>query len=167
MNLYMINMGGKVEGGNIEVHDVQFAIASDIENAIPMVKEKWYGIPEKLHLDSYLKMIGVDGYRITLTTTANQLPEKLYFVHLGGYKKASTQELHKVEFIVAKSEDEAKSKVKNQLGQFEVQGHIDHIVSIETCLLTHDGILYYIKLDETGETFDLSPDWFGYRRLDQ
>ncbi len=31
MNLYMISLGGKVEGANIEVHDVQFIAANDID----------------------------------------------------------------------------------------------------------------------------------------
>lgn len=39
MNLYMISLGGKVRGANIEVHDVQFAVEDHIDNIIDLVKE--------------------------------------------------------------------------------------------------------------------------------
>lgn len=167
MNLYMISLGGKVSGANIEVHDVQFAVADHIDNTINLVKSSWYGVEEKLHMDSYTKIKGADGYEVKLVKEKPSGNRKLFFVHLGGYDKDMTQELHQVAFFVAETAQEAKHKALKEIEMFKEEGHIDQVVDVEACLLHREGEKYYIALDKSEVDFDLSPDWFGYRRLDR
>lgn len=167
MNLYMISLGGKVKGANIEVHDVQFTVAEHIDNSIDLLKASWYGEEEKLHMDSYTKIKGVDGYEVNISKEKSNENKKLFFVHLGGYDKYMTQELHKIAFFVAETPEEAKRKASKEILTFKEEGHIDQVVDVESCLLQRKDEKYYIKIEESKIDFDLSPDWFGYRRLDK
>jgi hypothetical protein len=166
MNLYMISLGGKVSGANIEVHDVQFAAAEQIDDTIELVKANWYGLEEKLHMDSYKHIKGADGYEINLTKEKSCGIQKLFFAHLGGYCKETTQEIHKVTLIVAKTAKEAKQRASQDTAIFEEEGHVDRLVDVEECLLQKEGETYYIELKESKEDFQLNPDWYGYKRLD-
>ncbi len=166
MNLYMISLGGKVKGGNLEVHDVQFVAAEHIDETVDILKRGWYGMAEKLHMDSYKQIRGADGYSIRLTKEKPENGKQLYFVHLGGYRKESSQELHEVGLFAGESLQEVKSRAPEEVQAAEIENHVDHIINVETCLISTDGEKYYIELTETKEVFDHAPDWFGYRRLD-
>ena len=172
MKLFMMSLGGKINGANIEVHDVQFAVAEKIEDTYDFVRSNWYGIKEKLHMDAYMEIKGADGYRIKLTKekpmkseTAENI-QKLYFVFMGGYSVGKTQEGHDVGLYVAASPNEAKSKASKDTRRFEKEGHINSVVEVESCLLTSNGDKYYIILEETEENFEIKPEWLGYKRLD-
>lgn len=166
MKLYMVNLGGKVKGCNIEVHDVQFVAANHIDETIEVLKNHWYGLQYKLHFDSYKQIIGADGYGIELTEEKTDQGRQLYFVHLGGYRETSTQEFHDYFLFVGETEAEVKERAVNYMTLSDIQNHVDSIVCVDNCLLSADGKRYYIKLTESSENFDLKPDWFGYRRLD-
>jgi len=166
MNLYMINLGGKVSGANIEVHDVQFAVADNIDNTIDLVKASWYGMKKNLHMDSYTNIKGADGYEVKVSKEKYSGNRKLFFVQLGGYDKDMTQELHRFAFFVAETVQEVKRKALKEIEMFEEKGHIDQVVDVEECLLHKESEKYYISLDESEVDFNLSPDWFGFRRLD-
>lgn len=165
--LYMISLGGKIAGANIEVHDVQFVIAPSIEAAMPLVKGHWYGNGLKLHMDSYVTINGADGYEISLSKDEVTNGQKLYFVYLGGYNKTATQEIHDVRLMVGGSSQEVKSLAIKTQGFDYIQRHVDSVVDVEKHLLTESGDTYYLKLTPAEEVYDLKPDWFGYRRLDQ
>lgn len=165
--LYMISLGGKVKGANIEVHDVQFVVASSIEEAIPLVKEHWYGDQLKLHMDSYVVVQGAEGYDLSLVQETQSMDQRLYFVYLGGYDPSSSQEIHDVRLVVSSSLQGAKSQAIKTLGFDYTQKHVDSVVDVAAKLLTPPNQSYDIKLSPSQETFTLEPDWFGYRRLDQ
>lgn len=166
MNLYMISLGGKVKGCNLEVHDVQFVAANQIDETVEILKEKWYGDPEKLHMDSYKLIHGVEGHTVLLTQQKPDSGKQLYFVHLGGYKKASTQELHEVSLLIGDSEQEVKEKALREFHMADIENHVDSIILVEACIHSTDGKTYYVEISESSECFDQGPDWFGYRRLD-
>ncbi|GAB6107264.1 DUF1543 domain-containing protein [Fusibacter bizertensis] len=177
MQLFMMSLGGKIQGANIEVHDVQFAVAERIEDTYDLVRSNWYGIKEKLHMDAYTEIKGADGYRIELIkekpmvsesieSDSTETVEKLYFVYMGGYSIGKTQELHDVGLYVASSQNVAKSKASKDTRRFEKEGHIDSVVEVESCLLTANGDKYYIVLEKTDENFEIKPEWLGYKRLD-
>ncbi|MBN2897757.1 MAG: DUF1543 domain-containing protein [Clostridia bacterium] len=86
MNLYMIGLGGKVHGANIEVHDVQFVVSDYIDQTVERLKANWYGMAEKLHMDSYTELEGADGFKVKVTKEKFSDKRRLFFVHLGGYK---------------------------------------------------------------------------------
>ncbi len=165
--LYMISLGGKAQGANIEVHDVQFAVAENIDAAIPLVIDHWYGTELKLHMDSYMEIIGTDGYALTLSKEKQPEENRLFFAYLGGYNEATTQEVHDVRLMVSGSEKEAKSLALKSEGFDYTQRHVDSVVDVESKLLLASGYVYYLKLTPTKKTYGLKPDWFGYRPLDQ
>ena len=41
MKLFMMSLGGKINGANIEVHDVQFAAAAKIEDNYAFGRSNW------------------------------------------------------------------------------------------------------------------------------
>lgn len=166
MDLYMISLGGKVKGGNIEVHDVQFVAAKHIDDTVELLKSSWYGMAEKLHMDSYKVIRGADGCKLRLTKDKPNSNKKLFFVHLGGYKAYSTQELHEIGLFIGDSESEVKVRALKESTVADLENHVDHIVNVESCMMSSDGETYYIELSESLQGFDRAPDWFGYRRLD-
>ena len=165
--LFMISLGGKAPGANIEVHDVQFAVGESIDAVIPLVKEQWYGIGLKLHMDSYKEIQGIPGYKIRISNEPAKDNHRLYFAYLGGYRATSTQEVHDVRLIVCESERQAKGIAIKLEGFDMVQTHVDSVVDVEDKLLSHKDKVYYIELVPSDEVYNLEPDWFGYRRLDQ
>ena len=177
LKLFMLSLGGKILGANIEVHDVKFAVAEKIEDTYDLVRSNWYGIKEKLHMDAYTEIKGADGYRIRLTiekpvvsdskeSDSIEATEKLYFIYMGGYSIGKTQEQHDVGLYVASSPNEAKAKASKDTRSFEKEGHIDSVVEVESCLLAANGDKYYIAFEKTDENFEIKPEWLGYKRLD-
>jgi hypothetical protein len=162
----MISLGGKVQGCNLEVHDVQFVAANDVDETLELLRNNWYGNPEKLHLDSYKVINGADGYALELTLEKPKDKKQLYFVHLGGYKTESTQEIHEIGLFVGETEQEVKENALRSVTASNIQNHVDHMVAVETCLKSTDGEKYYINLRESQDTIEVGPDWFGYRRID-
>ncbi len=166
MKLYMITLGGKVKHGNIEVHDIQFLAANHVDDTVELLKSTWYGLPQKLHMDSYKVINGADGFTVRLTKEKPTGSKQLYFVHLGGYKKESTQEQHEVSLFVGETEQEVKERAIKEMIAAEINNHVDSIVCVEESMMSSDGETYYIELCESQENFNCEPDWFGYRRLD-
>lgn len=164
--LFMISLGGKVAGGNIEVHDVQFAVGESIEVVVPLVKACWYGMDFKLHMDSWKEIKGTEGHSIEVTETPQDSEERLYFICLGGYQEHCTQEIHDIRLVLASSDKEAKVKAGLMDGFVCAQPHVDHVTDVQKCLLSEDEKTYYLKMTATDSSYDLVPDWFGYRRLD-
>ncbi len=167
MKLFMISLGGKVNGCNLEVHDILFVAANHIDETIGLLKNQWYGLEEKLHMDSYKIIDGADGYRLRLTKEKPDSKKKLYLVHLGGFNVDSTQELHQIGLFTGESEQEVKVKALKEIEVGELQNHVDHMVNVETCIMNPEGETYYIELTESSQEYNLAPDWFGYRRLDK
>lgn len=175
MSLFVVSLGGKVLGGNLEVHDVRFVIADTIDETIPLVKEAWFGIETKLHLDSYLTLSHVDGYKIELTNhnINDNMAPKLYCVHFGGYRPEWSQEIHRLGFYVATSENEAKERARFDGESFEIQGHVDAVIDVSKQLMNVSNEKTSIKLEpisvsefpKAHQNY-FKPDWYGYRRLD-
>ncbi|MCC8467825.1 MAG: hypothetical protein LN589_03940 [Rickettsia endosymbiont of Eriopis connexa] len=64
-----------------------------------------------MHLDAWGVLNWADGYRIEIVDfEPNNNQAKLYFINLGGYDSKQFTELHKNIFVVAKSEQKAKSR---------------------------------------------------------
>lgn len=166
MNLYMISLGGKASGANIEVHDVQFAAADHIDDTIELVKANWYGVEEKLHIDCYKKINGADGYEVKLEKEKSNGQKRLFFVHLGGYDKNKGQEVHQVALFASETANEAKHRAFIETETSETEWHVDQVVDVEASLLQRENEKYFLELRESEAAFDLRPDWFGYKRLD-
>jgi len=66
LKLYAVVLGGDAEKSNTELHDVVFAVGSSTENCYFQLLDKWFGLPEKMHIDSYMELDVVDGFEISL-----------------------------------------------------------------------------------------------------
>ena len=161
--LFMVYLGGSTPKANIELHDIQFVVADKIEDTYDLLKSNWFGNITGLHLDSYKEIKGADGYRIILQDEPHVSEKNLYFVNFGGYQKDKLCELHEFALFVAGSAAEAKNKAKDRLLKNASHKHKDNLIKVDDCLKVNSVNGKYIRLHKSDETFDLQPDWFGYK----
>ena len=51
--LYMFYLGGNAGRSNIEVHDIQFVVCDNYQEAVPALKAAWFGDADKIHIDGW------------------------------------------------------------------------------------------------------------------
>lgn len=134
-NLYLYFLGGTAKGGNIEVHDVQFATVEDPKDAYGRLAEIWYGEPEYLHIDVQTKIDWADGYDVMVSDTPDDSDLDLYFVNIGGYKQGDVDEKHTYELIVADSKDVANARAKKKFAEGDLLIHKDVLFEVDHCLV--------------------------------
>ena len=152
--LYMIGLGGSIQGANIEVHDMQLMVAETVEECYEIAKQRWYG--DSLHIDSYTEIKCIDGYKIDADGSSDI---NLYMIVYGGYQKGVVDEIHDYHFITAETKEKAKQIGKEYLPMFPKMDHVDSVVDVyenvgkrlgliegdyllEDCKVTHT----YVKL---------------------
>ena len=81
MKLFAVFLGGRADKCNIELHDVVFTCAKDIQSSYTDLLDKWFGNPKRLHIDSWIELKYIDGYKIQLSKTKPIHKEKLYFIN--------------------------------------------------------------------------------------
>jgi hypothetical protein len=149
--LFAVTLGGRAPKANTELHDVVFVTGSTIDDTYTQLLDKWFGNPVGLHLDSWLELDVVDGWRISLSPTPDTSGQKLFFVNLGAYDENFT-ELHANGFYVAESALDAK---KRALGQFFKDGealpHKDDLHEIDDCIALDAVSGLHVVLTKTGE----------------
>ncbi|WP_286913540.1 MULTISPECIES: DUF1543 domain-containing protein [unclassified Pseudomonas] len=133
--LYVVMLGGRHPGAKIEVHDVVFAHADSLEAAYPQLRSAWFGAAKGLHVDSWLAVDGVDGYRVELRQErpAAGAP-RLYFINLGGYEKQVFGEAHRYLLVVAGNKAEAKALSKKRMQADWLKPHTDALIDVDDCL---------------------------------
>ena len=155
--LFAVYLGGRAPKANTELHDVVFATGASIEDTYPQLLEKWFGNPVGLHLDSWLELDVVDGYRVTLSDAPSPSPEKLFFVNMGAYDDNFT-ELHANGFYVAADALEAK---KRALAEHFTSGyelpHKDDLHDIDDCIALENINGLRVTLTKTGEVSKYKP----------
>ena len=52
MKLFSVFLGGRADKCNIELHDVVFTLGEKIEDSYNDLLGKWFGLPDRLHIDS-------------------------------------------------------------------------------------------------------------------
>jgi len=161
--LFLVYLGGRAPKANIELHDVQFAAGDSIEDTFEQLRRRWFGTMQGLHLDAYLELKLVDGFRIELRREPSAKPEKLYFVNFGGYDPASVAELHQFGLVVASSATDAKRRGKELLLTRSLQQHKDDLFDVDDCMVIGDVAEYFVHLVPDSRTQSFVPDWFGYR----
>ncbi|WP_421546627.1 DUF1543 domain-containing protein [Pseudomonas sp. QD4] len=133
--LFVVMLGGKHPRAKIEVHDVVFAIADNLEAAYPQLREGWFGSPAGLHVDSWMQVDGVEGWKVQLSPLA-PLPgaPRLYFINLGGYEAQAFGEAHHYLLVVAHDKAEAKAKGKRHMLSHWSKAHTDALMDVDDCL---------------------------------
>ncbi|WP_425363266.1 DUF1543 domain-containing protein [Candidatus Tisiphia endosymbiont of Hybos culiciformis] len=144
-------LGGKIEGCNIEIHDVVFVIGKSNIDMSQQIKSKWVGIPESLHIDSWFIADTIDGFNIHIHETKPTVSENhLFFVNLGSYKNNSFGECHFMTLVVAQSRSKAIEKAREKAPKNEEMQHSDNIYDIDECIRISKVSNYYIVLEHTG-----------------
>lgn len=165
--LFMITLGGKTKSANIEVHDVQFIIAKNIEETFNILKENWYGIDHKLHLDAYKNIVGIDNHSVSITEHRQTTDLNLYFVNIGAYNRSMLNEIHFNKLVVSNSIDYAEKIALIDLPEHLIDIHVDNISRVDESILLNRLYDGNILLKPSTELHDLTPDWFGYKRIDK
>lgn len=133
--LFVVMLGGKHPRAKIEVHDVAFAVADTLEASYPQLRDAWFGSPKGVHIDSWMAVDGVDGWRVELShlAPAAETP-RLYFINLGGYEANSFGEAHHYLLVVARNKQQAMTQGKQQMLGHWSQAHTDGVLDIDDCL---------------------------------
>lgn len=141
LKLYMVLLGCKPQGRNVEQHDVFFGIAPSLRELVPQMESFW---PEagKLHIDAWREVNVVDGHRIEVRLKSglkniSETPEsKLFFINMGGYQPLKFEEQHYILLTVkpdrVSATKEAKQTLFFQNNHFEgAASHIDDKYGID------------------------------------
>lgn len=133
--LYVVMLGGRHPRANIEVHDVVFAQADSLQQIYPQLRNAWFGSPSGVHIDSWLEVHGVDGYRIEFSQAAPQPGSmRLFFLNLGGYEWQVFGEAHRYLLVVAADKVQAKSLGKKRMAAGWLKPHTDAVLDVDDCL---------------------------------
>ncbi|XLS28953.1 DUF1543 domain-containing protein [Flavobacteriaceae bacterium M23B6Z8] len=157
MKLFAVYLGGRALKSNIELHDVVFATGSKIENTYHQLLSKWFGLPNKLHIDSYMHLDVVDGYKVTLRDKPSPNSKKLFFINLGAYLPGEFTEHHAITFLVDDKALQVKDRAKKELLKGYDQVHKDDLYDVDDCITIEKVNQLYIHLEPTQEKKELVP----------
>lgn len=155
--LFAVYLGGRAPKCNTELHDVVFVVGERIEDTYERLMDKWFGTPKGLHLDSWMPLEVVDGYRIKISKTPPAGGRKLFFINLGAYLSGQFTEHHATAFIVARDEREVKARAKERLLVGMTSVHTDDLYDIDDCIELSEIDGHFIALEPTAEPEELSP----------
>jgi hypothetical protein len=155
--LFAVYLGGRAARCNTELHDVVFVAGESIETSYERLMDKWFGDPLRLHIDSWLELQVVDGYRISLQPHSSAQAKKLYFINLGAYTPGQFTELHANAFVVAENEADVKKRAKSELLQGTQSIHTDDLYDIDDCLEISEVDGQHIHLEPTSGKVPLDP----------
>ena len=155
MKLFSVFLGGRADKCNTELHDVVFSIGEKIEDTYIDLLDKWFGLPDRLHIDSWVGLRIVEGYKVSLSKKKNKSNKKLYFVNLGAYEKNRFEELHESKFMVDINKINVKKRAKELLLIGKEQVHLDDLYDVDDCIEIKKVSGYYINLERTLEKDNL------------
>ena len=184
--LFLVVVGGKSPKANIELHDDRWVIGTKIEDTFDQLRNDWFGSYHGFHIDSYKKIVSIDGYKINLRKRSREPKnkilknkkisnKKLWFVNIGGYDPSSMKEKHEFGFVVASSPSEAKNKAKSKWLIDSQKKHTDDIYTVKSftdvdeCEVIKNINDWEIELIPNCNHLEEKnvPDWFGYMRIDK
>jgi hypothetical protein len=162
MNLFAFYLGGTHPQANIEIHDLQFATGMDFEDCFETLRNLWIGEQKGFHIDGYIKLDFVEGYKIDLHNKSQSIKPKddhvkLFCVHLGGSLQNHLEEQHHTRFVVAKSESAALKKVRHELHEPDWEStHRDMLFDVDGVInLSDEFSLSLTKASETNQSYNV------------
>ncbi len=145
--LFVVMLGGKHPAAKIEVHDVVFALGENLSDCYPQLRSNWFGQANGLHIDSWMAVDGVSGYRLEWSNQAPAANElRLFFINLGGYQPEQFGEEHRYVLVVAKDIAGAKALGKQQMMQVWDKPHTDSILDVDDCIPIDHVAGRYVRL---------------------
>ncbi|SBW08887.1 conserved hypothetical protein [uncultured Alphaproteobacteria bacterium] len=132
--LFAVLLGGRASKSNTELHDVVFVAADRVEAAYDQLLEKWFGLPDRVHVDSWMEISAADGHRVVLGG-APVPGKRLWYVNLGTYADDRFAEIHANGLFVAATADAAKMRAKAELlAGWPGDVHTDDVLDVEATL---------------------------------
>ncbi|AKS43274.1 DUF1543 domain-containing protein [Wenzhouxiangella marina] len=132
--LFAVLLGGRAPGCKVELHDVAFAVGSDLDSLHEQLLDQWFGQARGLHVDAYQALDRIDGYRIELRKDAAAKGPKLYFINIGGYAANEFAEQHAYGFLAAENKTDAKQRARATLLPGRIEVHKDDLYEVDDCL---------------------------------
>ncbi|NBB92710.1 MAG: DUF1543 domain-containing protein [Gammaproteobacteria bacterium] len=153
-SLFVVCLGGRAPGCNVELHDVVFAVGHDIESTHGQLLDRWFGQPDGLHIDAWARVGQVPGYRVSLSTSAPGNDLRLYFVNIGGYAPGELWERHAYALYAGRSPAEVKTRARKELLIGRESVHRDDLYDIDDVLEVTAGNDWHVVLDADREAGD-------------
>lgn len=134
--LHAVMLGGRARGCRIELHDVAFAVGDTLEDTHFQLLDQWFGEARGLHVDAWMVVDQVEGYRIHLRPEPpdDDQPVRLYFVNIGGYRPGELAEQHGYALLAAAGKAQAKARAKRLLLQGYDSVHKDDLYEVDDLL---------------------------------
>ena len=155
MKLFAVFLGGRADKCNIELHDVVFTCAATIQDSYKDLLSKWFGNPNRLHIDSWVELNYVDGYKIELSKSKPDSEKKLFYINLGGYDENKFEELHESMFLVGDNKNLIKRRAKESLLLGYDQVHTDDLYDVDDCIEINKVSDFYIVLKKSTKSQNL------------
>ena len=155
MKLFAIYLGGRAIKCNTELHDVVFSCGNKIEDTYKDLLDKWFGLPDRLHIDSWVELKYVDGFEVVLSNDKPISKNKLFFINLGGYDKNKFEELHESRFFIGKDEKNIKLRAEQSLLLGFDQVHTDDIYDVDDCIEIKEVSGLYVNLIKSNKKENL------------
>ena len=133
--LFMLLLGSTPPGRLTEQHDIFFGIGGSLKELVPAINAFWPEAKGGIHIDVWREVLHVDGHSISIAARDETAEKKesrlqLFFINLGGYKKAEFDEFHYRMLVLAENKAAAISQSKasyfyKTYGYKEAPSHID------------------------------------------
>jgi hypothetical protein len=158
IKLFAVYLGGRAPKGNTEIHDVVFVTGRAIEDTYEQLMDKWLGTPKGLHIDSWIELDVVDGFKVAVVPDKDAGAKRLYFVNLGAYSDGAFTEIHASKFLVAETMFEAKARAKKELLKgWPSPVHTDDLYEIDDCIEIGRIDTLHVALEKTDRIENLRP----------
>jgi hypothetical protein len=129
---------------------------ASIDDTLPQLRRQWFGARKGLHLDSWMAVRFVDGYRVELRPEPFAGPERLWFVNMGGYDPQQLAELHAFGVFVASSPQAAKAAARRRFLPQALERHKDDLHGVEDALAGGVDDCLEVQLSFAADTADPS-----------
>lgn len=156
--LFAVYLGGRAARCNTELHDVAFVTGVKIEDTYEKLMDLWFGTPKGLHIDSWMDLTLVDGYRLSLSEDPGEQEKKLFFINLGAYLPGQFTEMHACTFLVSEDKKEIMGRAKQDLLKGMTFVHTDDLFDIDDCIEITKVDNCSVKLVKTDEAPVLIPN---------
>ena len=138
LKLFMLLLGSKAPGRNVEQHDFFFGIAHELRELVDDIKLFWPETGGRIHIDAWREVNAVEGHQIRIVERGERQDagKRLFFINLGGYQENKFEEQHYTVLMVKADRVAALIEAKETLffkhNQFKgAASHIDDKYGID------------------------------------
>lgn len=131
VRLFAVCLGGRAPRCRVELHDVAFAVGTDLESIHGQLLDGWFGTADGLHIDAWAVLDQVPGFRVELLQTSPDNDLRLFFVNIGGYVPGEFGERHAWAFYAACGPAEIKTRARRELLIGQQRRHRDDLRAID------------------------------------